>query len=164
MPLKRKEIKQKEVKINEGSVLQTPDKTKMSLFEKAKLPLVTLNAKQFQFPETFLVMDAKRVKLPEINPETGWNLKSEAGQTIYSEDYGIQLHVADGDAAQTLVDSGLPLTGLSTLQLTIIKDIPIQSFEPESTLLKPKGLVVMLGFGGQSADRIILKCDDVELV
>lgn len=162
MPLKRKSVKAKEGKVDAGDALQA--EKRMSLFEKAKLPLITLNSEQFHFPETFLIMEAKRIELPKINPETGWALKNASGEKVHSGNYGLQCKVVDGDAAQGLVDLGQSIAGLSTLTLTIEKDVPMQEIEPESTLVKPKKLVVMLGFGGQNVDRIVLKCKDVELV
>ena len=91
-------------------------------------------------------------------------MKDNAGNKSKTGTFSVRLDVADGDAAQNLVDSGLGLTGLSTIQVTINKDIPIQKFEPDSTLLKLVKPVVMLGFGGQQADRILLVAEDCEFV
>lgn len=164
MPLKRNNIERKSAVVEEGSPIRTPEGKLMSLFKPAMLPLVTLNTRQFIFPKSFLVTDAKRVPEYLKNPETGWDLKDDQGNKTQTGKYFVRLQVTDGDVAQDLVDKGLDLSSLSSIQCTIQKDIPLQSFEPNSTLIKLVKPVVMLGFGGQQADRILLVADDCELV
>ncbi|OYR96242.1 hypothetical protein [Lactobacillus taiwanensis] len=164
MPLKKSQTKLKSAKVVEGSPIQTPDGGLMSLFKSAKLPAVTLNVEQFAFPETFLVTDARRIQAYKKNPETGWDLKDESGNKIPTGSFYIQLTLSDGDAAQQLVNSGLGLDGLTTIMCTVKKDIPLQKFVPNETLLKLVKPVVMLGFGGQQADRILLVAEDCEEV
>lgn len=164
MPLKKRTVKRTSTVVDEGEALQTPDKQLMSLFKTAMLPAVTLNVKQFAFPKTFLVTDVRRINEYEKNPETGWDLKDNQGNKKPTGKHFVSLQLADGDAAQKLVDAGLSLDGLTTIQCTIKKDMPVQDFEPNSTLVKLKKVVVMLGFGGQQADRLILEAEDCELV
>ena len=157
MPLKRKNVDLKSAKVDKGNPIQSPNNKLMSLFDKAKLPIITLNVEQFAFPETFLVVEASRIPVYEKNEETGWD-KTKTGE------YNVRLQVVDGDAAQKLVDAGLNVAGLSSIKLTITKDIPLQQFEPNSTLIKLKKVNVMLGFGGQQSDQIVLVAEDCELV
>lgn len=164
MPLKRKNVDLKSAKVDEGNPIQSPNNKLMSLFDKAKLPIITLNVEQFAFPETFLVVEASRVPVYEKNEETGWDKKDANGNKTKTGEYNVRLQVVDGDAAQKLVDAGLNVAGLSSIKLTITKDIPLQQFEPNSTLIKLKKVNVMLGFGGQQSDQIVLVAEDCELV
>lgn len=164
MPLKRREVKRQVVKIEEGNALQTPDNKPMSLFKSAMLPAITLNTEQFVFPKSFLVVQADRVAEYKKNKETGWDLKDSNGNKIKTGNFNVRLQLSDGDAAQKLVDAGLELDGLSTIQCTVKADKPLQNFVPNESLVKLIKPVVMLGFGGQQADRIILVAEDCELV
>lgn len=164
MPLKRNNVQRKSAKVVEGKTLQTPDGQLMSLFDSAMLPSITLNVEQFAFPETFLVRNARRVNEYEKNPKTGWDLKDANGTKKATGKYDVALELADGELAQKIVDSGSDLDGLKTIQCTIKKDIPLQNFEADSTLVKLKKVVVKLGFGGQQVDRIVLEAEDCELV
>lgn len=163
MPLKKSEVKMTTAKVVEGNPVRSEGL--MSLFSPAKLPLVTLNVEQFAFPKTFLVVEpAQRRAVYVKNPETGWDLKDSNGNKTKTGKYCVQLKLASGDVAQTLVDQGLALDGLTTVDCFIDDDLPVQEFEPKSTLVKLVKPVVMLGFGGQSADRIILRAEGCELV
>lgn len=164
MPLKRNDVQRTSAKVSEGVTLQTPDGQLMSLFDTAMLPAVTLNIEQFAFPESFLVRDARRTSVYEKNPKTGWDLRDSSGNKKPTGKYYVTLQLADGHLAQQVVDSGSDLDGLKTIQCTIKKDIPLQTFEIDSTLLKLKNVVVKLGFGGRQVDRIVLEADDCELV
>lgn len=164
MPLNRKNVALKSAKVNKGNPVQSPDGKLMSLFEKAKLPAITLNVEQFAFPETFLVVDCSRVDVYEKNEETGWDKKDANGNKTKTGEHNVRLQVVDGDAAQKLVDSGLGITGLSSIKLTITKDIPLQEFEINSTLIKPKKVNVMLAYGGMQSDQIVLVAEDCEFV
>lgn len=164
MPLKKKSTKLTSAKVVEGNPIQTPDNGLMSLFKPAMLPAVTLNAEQFAFPETFLVMGSKRIENYEKNPATGWDLKDEHGNKTGLGTYSVRLTLADGDAAQKLVDAGLMLDGLTSITAILKKDVPLQKFVPGETLIKLVKPVVMLGFGGQQADRIELVAEDYKEV
>lgn len=164
MPLKKSNTKRTSAKIVEGSPIQSPTGEIMSLFKPAMIPAVTLNTEQFAFPNTFLVREKRRVPIYEKNPETGWDLKDDNGNKTATGEFAVRLQLADGDAAQQLVDAGLNLDGLTTVDCEIMKDIPLQKFEPDSTLIKLVKPVIMLGYGGQNVDRIILKAEDCELV
>lgn len=164
MPLNRKNVNLKSAKVNKGNPIQSPDGKLMSLFEKAKLPAITLNVEQFAFPETFLVVDCSRVDVYEKNEETGWDKKDANGNKTKTGEHNVRLQVVDGDAAQKLVDSGLGITGLSSIKLTITKDIPLQEFEINSTLIKPKKVNVMLAYGGMQSDQIVLVAEDCEFI
>lgn len=166
MPLKKRTIKltKNPNPVNEGSIIKTPSGEPMSLFERAKLPMVTLQANQFTWPKSLVVMEAKRVEERVVNPETGWNVKDENGDYETDGNYNIRLQVADGELAQAAIDRGSTLDGLNTLQCTIKKDIPIQKFVPQETLIELVNPNVMLGFGGSAADRILLVADDYKEV
>lgn len=165
MPLKLNRKKLSSAKIDAGNPVQTPDGSLMSIFQSAKLPMVTLSPQQFSFPETFLVTSAKRVDSGIINPDTGWAKRDNNKNKIKSGRFIVRLQVSNGDEAQKLVDAGMNIDGLSTIQLTIDKDIPLQKFKINETLVKPVGLVVMLGMGQfQNVDRLVLKARDCELV
>ena len=84
MPLKKriKIIKENPNQITDDVIIRTPDGGVMNLFDSAKLPMVTLSVNQFKWPTSFLVREAKRVKEYQINPDTGWNLKSDNGAKI----------------------------------------------------------------------------------
>lgn len=164
MPLKKSQAS-KTVKAysgDEGSHLKLD--VPMSLFDQAKLPAVTLHADQFVFPKNFAVVDAKRVKEFEINQETGWALKDSSGNKKPTGNYFVKLMLVDGVLAQQAIDSGSSLSGLSTVQCTVHKDIPLQNFVPNETLVELIKPNVMLGFGGQQADRIVLVAEDCKEV
>lgn len=165
MPLKKKNSDKdlKVIDVDEGNVIQTVDKQPMSLFDTAKLPLVTLNVKQFAFPEMFLVRDVKRIPVYEKNPETGWDLKDSNGNKTKTGEFYVRLELADADLAQTIVDKGQSLDGLKTIRCTVEQDIPLQQFEIDSTFVKLHGVNVMLGFGSRTVDRIVLRADSCEL-
>jgi len=163
MPLNRKNINLKSAEVDKGNPVQSPDGKLMSLFDKAKLPAITLNVEQFAFPETFLVVEASRVPVYAKNEETGWDKKDANGNKTKTGEYNIRLQVVDGDAAQKLVDAGLNITGLSSIKLTITKDLPLQEFEINSTLVRPKKVNVMLGYGGMQSDQIVLVAEDCEI-
>ena len=76
----------------------------------------------------------------------------------------MRLQVSDGDLAQLAVDNGTSFDGLNELQVTIKKDIPLQKFVPNESLVKLIKPSIMLGYGGNQADRIILLADDCEFV
>lgn len=166
MPLKKvKNTQIKTVKVDEGNPIRTPDGSLMSLYEKAKLPMVTLNVEQFGFPETFLVRSFKRVQDAEINPDTGWDKKVD-GKKVYKSTYSIALTLSDGDVAQTLAEQGQSLVGLSTVKCIIEKDIPLQTFAEDETLLKLIHPVVMLTFNsdGQDVTKIVIHAEDAKEV
>lgn len=164
MPLKKSNGKTLEViDVDEGNVIQTPDKQPMSLFDSAMLPAITLNVKQFAFPKMFLVRDAKRVAVFKKNPETGWDLKDENGNKTKTGEFEVRLELADAGLAQTIADRGQSLDGLKTIQCTVSQDIPLQKFEIDSTFVKLHGVNVMLGFGGRNVDRIVLRANSCEL-
>ena len=163
MPLKKNSKKRTSAQVIEGKALQSPDGELMSLFKPAMLPAVTLNTEQFAFPETFLVRNFSRSDAYKKNVETGWDEKV-SGQKIKTGEHVIKLELSDGDAAQQLVNQGFDLDGLSIVRCVITKDIPLQKFENNSTLIKLIKPVVMLGFGGQTTDQLILKAEDCELV
>lgn len=166
MPLKKrvKIVKKNPNPVTDAVDVRTPDGSVMNLFDSAKLPLVTLSPNQFKWPSTLLVRDVKRVKEYKVNPQTGWSLKDERGNRVETGNFNIRLQVCDGDLAQLAVDNGDSFDGLTQLQLTIRKDIPIQKFEPDVSLLKLIRPSIMLGYGGQQADRIILVADDCEFI
>lgn len=164
MPLKRTNVKRQVVKVEEGNPLQTPDNQVMSLFSKAMLPAVTLNVEQFGFPKSFVVMSVERIDEVKRNPVTGWALKDSGGSKIKTGNHFMRLMLADGDLAQEVLDHNGTLDALKQIQCTITKDIPIQKFEPQVSLVKLVKPVVMLGFGGQNVDRIVLQAEDCELV
>lgn len=166
MPLKKRTVKltKNPNPVVEGSIIKTPSGVPMSLFEPAKLPMVTLQANQFTWPKNLVVMEAKRVEERIVNPETGWFLKDENGDYETDGNYNIRLQVADGELAQAALDRGSTLDGLNTLQCTIKKDIPIQKFVPQETLIELVNPNVMLGYGGSAADRLILVADDYKEV
>ena len=166
MPLKKsvKKLLKNSHPVEEGAIIQTVTKEPMSLFEKALMPVVTLNANQFNWPESLLVVGAKRVPVYEKNAQTGWDLKDGDGHKKSTGDYVVRLSVVNGDTAQMLVNAGQLIEGLSELQCTINKDVPLQKFVLGSTLIKLVKPNVMLGFGGQNVDRIVLIADDYEEV
>ena len=84
---------------NEGSAIQSPDHTVLSLYGPAPLPMITLRANQFQWPSKFLVTSVRRVYEYEIDPVTGWRKKDAAGQKIKTGRFNIRLYLADGDLA-----------------------------------------------------------------
>lgn len=166
MPLKKrvKIDKTNPNMVNDEVILRTPNDSVMNLFDSAKLPMVTLNANQFKWPSSFLVRGAKRVKEYQVNPDTGWNLKNDNGDKVETGNYNVRLQVSDGDLAQLAVDNGTSFDGLNELQVTIKKDIPLQKFVPNESLVKLVKPSIMLGYGGNQADRIILLADDCEFV
>lgn len=167
MPLKqnKKNLTANPNPVTEGAIIQTPEGKPMSLFSPAMLPAVTLNANQFAWPKTLLVMaPAKRMDINEVNPQTGWDAKDSSGNKIKTGQFKVRLTVANGDLAQLAVDNGEGLDSLSTLQCDIMKDVPTQTFVPFETLIELVEPVVMLGFGGQSADRIILRAASYKAV
>lgn len=166
MPLKRssnKSIKNLNP-VDEGSIIRTPDSTPMSLFELALMPAVTLHANQFAWPKTLLVTDVRRVALNEKNPKTGWDLKDSNGNKKPTGEFVTRLTVVNGDTEQVLVDMGQPVDGLSELQCTIAKDVPVQKFVIGETLIELVKPNVMLGFGGNKVDRIVLVAEDYKEV
>lgn len=164
MPLKKHNVVRKVIPIKEGSVIQTPAGQPMTLFDSAMLPAVTLNVEQFAFPKSFVVKKASRIAEYKKDPETGWDLKDSSGVKTKTGRYFVSLQLADGEVAQDLVDKGASLDSLKTINCVITKDIPLQKFEPDSTLLKLVKPVVMLGFGGRQVDRLVLKAEDCEMV
>lgn len=166
MPLKKstKKLTANLNPVEEGSIIQTPDETPMSLFESALMPAITLHANQFNWPKTLLVTDVRRVALNEKNLKTGWDLKDANGNKKPTGEFVTRLTVANGDTAQMLVDMGQPVDGLSELQCTIMKDIPVQTFTAGETLIELVKPNVMLGFGGNNVDRIVLVAEDYKEV
>lgn len=166
MPLKKriKVVKKNPNQITDDVIIRTPDGGVMNLFDSAKLPMVTLSVNQFKWPNSFLVREAKRVKEFKVNPDTGWNLKTENGARVETGNFNVRLQVSDGDLAQLAVDNGTSFDGLTQLQVTIKKDIPLQKFVPDESLIKLVGPSIMLGYGGDQADRIILVANDCEFV
>lgn len=166
MPLKKRVsvVKENPNRVEDEVIVRTPNGGVMNLFEKAKLPMVTLSANQFKWPSTFLVREVKRVKEYQINADTGWNLKNENGDKIETGNFNMRLQVSDGDLAQLAVDNGTSFDGLTQVQVTIKKDIPVQKFVPDESLIKLVKPSIMLGYGGSQADRIIILADDCEFV
>lgn len=166
MPLKKHVVafKKNRHPVEDGVIVRTPSGSVMNLFDKAKLPMVTLEPNQFDWPSSLLVRKVDRVKDYKINPDTGWRQKNNNGDYVESGGFNVRLSVSDGDLAQLAIDNGNPIDGLSTIQVTIKKDIPLQKFVPDETLIKLVKPSVMLGFGGQQADRILLVADDCEMV
>lgn len=163
MPLKKSNAKMATVKIDEGNALR--DDSIMSLFAPAKIPLLTLNTEQFAWPKTFLVVEpATRKPIYVKNPKTGWDLKDDNDKRTETGKFCVHVKLANGDIAQTLVDQGISLEGLTAVDCIIDDDIPVQTFEPQSTLLKLVKPTVTLGFGGFTVDRIIIHAEGVELV
>lgn len=166
MPLKKvKNTQIKTAKVEEGNPIRTPDGSLMSLYEKVKLPMVTLNIEQFGFPETFLVRSFQRVQKAEVNPDTGWDKKVN-GNKVFTSTYVIALTLSDGDVAQTLASQGQSLVGLSTVKCIVEKDIPLQTFREDETLLKLIHPVVMLTFNpdGQEPSKIVIHAEDAKEV
>lgn len=166
MPLKKrsKKLTANSHPVSEGPIIQTPDGSPMSLFDKAKLPMLTLQGNQFNWPSSLVVMSAKRVPVYEINPDTGWKLKDDSGNGVTTGQFEIRLRVADGDLAQDAVDRGNSLDGLNQIQCTIKKDVPVEKFVPEETLIELVKPNVMLGYGGNQVDRIVLVAEDYKEV
>lgn len=160
---KLEEIRTKSAKIEEGNPLR--DKKLMSLFagEQTKIPLLTLNAEQFAWPETFLVRSAKRVDEKVIDYETGWSKKGTNGKYFTTGNHNVQLILSDGDTAQTIANMGQNIIGLPTIKCLVEKDIPIEKFEENASLIKLVHPVVMLGVSwGYKWNHIKLVCEDVE--
>lgn len=165
MPLK---VNKKVVRVNpnpvkEGNLVQTGGSV-MSLFESAKIPFLTLQANQFKWPKTLLVVKADRIPEYIKNEETGWDLKDSQGNKTKTGNYFVRLDVADGDNAQMIVDGGGVIDGLTSVECVIHKDIPLQNFVINETLIELVKPNVMLGFGGQSANRIKLIAEDYKEV
>ena len=51
--------------VDEGDIVQTPDHHVMALTHDVALPMVTLNANQFFWPSSWVVMDSRRVQVAE---------------------------------------------------------------------------------------------------
>lgn len=166
MPLKKStnKITKNLNQVDEGVIIRTPDETPMSLFEPALMPAITLHANQFNWPKSLLVTGVRRVAVNEKNPKTGWDVKDDNGNKKQTGEFVTRLTVVNGDTAQVLVDMGQPVDGLSELQCTIAKDVPVQKFVLGETLIKLVKPNVMLGFGGNTVDRIVLVADDYEEV
>ena len=168
MPLKKKNVKIKSVTVEEGNPLQ--DEELMSLFsgQRAKLPLLTLNVEQFAWPESFVVRYVKRVEEKETDFKTGWNKKDSSGNYITTGKFNVQLRLADGTAAQTLLDAGQDIQSLPVISCLVKADVPLEKFEEDSTLVKLVKPVVMLGLSVEGKqgkwDHIKLVCEDLEFV
>lgn len=167
MPLKKvkKVVKANPNPVDEGDFIQTPDHQVLAMTHDVPLQLVTLNANQFYWPTSWVVMTKRRIQLPEKDPLTGWNKKDENGNKILTDQYADEFDLADADLAETVLEKGGVLDSLPTLTCTVYKDKPLQDYvEQESTikLVKPN---VMLWFGsGHSLNGIRLVAQDCELV
>lgn len=151
--------------VDEGDIVQTPDHHVMALTHDVALPMVTLNANQFFWPSSWVVMDSRRVQVAEKDVQTGWNKKDITGHKITTDEYVVEFDLADTDLAEVTLASGGLLEGLPTVTCTVKKDLPLQDYvNQESTikLIKPN---VMLWFGsGNSLNGIKLVAEDCELV
>lgn len=167
MPLKKnkKIITANPNPVDEGDIIQTPDHHILALTHDAPLQLVTLNANQFFWPESWVVMSARRTQLTEKNMQTGWAIKGADGKPIKIDQYVVTFELADTGLAETTLEKGGILDTLPTVQCTVNKDLPLQDYpEQEATikLIKPN---VMLWFGsGQKMNGIRLIAEDCELV
>lgn len=148
----------------QGNVVQTADGHLLSLTSMVPLPAVTLNTEQFYWPDCFVVMTASRVDLYKKNPKTGWNEKTDNGDKIKIGKKGIRLMLADAGLAQSTLDRGGDLDGLSQIQCDIDEDLPLQDFKPEETTITLKKPVLMLAYGGQDVNRLVIKAEGYEIV
>lgn len=148
----------------QGNVVQTADGHLLSLTGTVPLPAITLNTEQFYWPESFVVMGASRVDLYKKDPKTGWNLKNENGDKIKTGQKGVRLMLADTGLAQSTIDRGGDLDGLPQIQCDFEEDFPLQDFKPQETTIKLKKPVLMLGYGGQAVDRLVIKAEGYDLV
>lgn len=166
MPLKKQDSKLTENPhpVAEGPIIRTINGSPMSLFSPAKMPMVTLHANQFEWPSTMLVVKADRVPVYEMNAETGWGAKNSSGDKIKTGEFQVRLQLVNGDIAQMMANSGQSFDGLSQIQCTLSSDIPVQKFVPNETLIKLVKPNVMLGFGGNNVDRIVLVAEGYEEV
>ena len=153
------------LKIDKKKLEEIRSNRKMSLFSETnlKMPLVTLNSDQFEWPETFLVRSAKRVDEKIIDYETGWGKKDDKGKYITTGEHNVQLTLSDGDEAQEMAYAGKNFKNLPIVSCIVKNDIPLDQFEIDRTLVKLVHPVVMLGVSwGYKWDHIKLVCDDVE--
>lgn len=166
MPLKKSNAKKRtSAKVTEGKTLQTPDGNLMSLFTPAMLPAITLNIEQFAFPENFLVRKVDRKVEYERDPQTGWDWRDASGNKKMLNAHYVDLLLASGTAAQKMADEGeTDFSTLNTVECKIMKDIPLQEFEVDTTLIKLVNPVVMLNYGGSSVNRLVLVAEDCKLV
>lgn len=148
----------------QGNVIQTADGHLLSLTAPVPLPVVTLNTEQFYWPDCFVVMSASRVDLYEKNRKTGWNKKTDDGNKIKTGEKGVRLMLADAGLAQSALDRGNDLDGLSQIQCDFDSDLPMQDFKPEETTIKLKKPVLMLAYGGQDVNRLVIKAEGYEIV
>lgn len=166
MPLKKstQKLTQNPNPVDEGNIIQTFDGQVMNLFDSAKLPAVTLHADQFKWPEKFLVRSFKRVQMPEKG-ENGWTKKDSNGNKVMTDKFMLRCELSDGDSAETLIDAGSTIDGLTTITCEIRNDVSTNSFENDSTLLELVHPVLMLGMGSMnSVDRLVIVAEDCKEV
>lgn len=148
----------------QGNVIQTADGHLLSLTAPVPLPVVTLNTEQFYWPECFVVMVASRVDLYQKDSQTGWNVKDSNGNKIKTGKKGVRLTLADAGLAQSTLDRGGNIDGLPAIQCDIDEDLPLQDFKPEETTITLTKPVLMLAYGGQDVNRLVIKAEGYEIV
>ena len=139
MPLKKKSAK--EFKNSKDIEYSGPvfEEGQLSIFDgKLPMAIVALSPEQFHIPSGIAVMSQPGNKGVSKHDLSGTTVKDENGKAI-SDHNCIAFFGVDAELAQTVLDAGNSIDGLSSIEVRLPEDsIELQKLVPGETILKPK--------------------------